>query len=132
MREQLAATKPRAPKPSGWRRHIAREQAERAAICADVEGLTGDDVIDRLAAARASWEGMPPMPESWAVNLQERFDAACRAAERRHQRVVAAEALAAQAPDVVAQIETLAGGRGLQRHPLAVVHAAKAVADHRA
>ena len=49
------------------------------------------------------------MPESWAVSLQERFDAACRAAERRHERVVAAKALAEQAPDVVTQIESLAG-----------------------
>jgi hypothetical protein len=49
------------------------------------------------------------MPESWAAALHERFAAACRAAERRHERLVAARALAAQAPDVAAQIETLAG-----------------------
>jgi hypothetical protein len=86
----------------------AREQAERAAVCADVEALTGDDLPERLAEARARWDGMPPMPDAWSAELQERFDAAVRAAERRHERRVAARQLAEQAPDVVAQTESFA------------------------
>ena len=131
VREQLAAHEAARAEAERLAQAIAREQAERAAICADLEGLAGDDVVDRLAAARASWEGMPPMPESWAASLQERFDAACRAAQRRHERVVAAKALAEQAPDVVTQIESLAGAEDYNADPLAVVRAAEAVADHR-
>jgi hypothetical protein len=107
VREQLAAHEAARAEAERQAQQIAREQAERTAICADVEALNGDDALDRLAAARASWEGMAPMPESWATSLQERFDAACKAAERRHERRLAAQALAAQAPDVVAQVESL-------------------------
>jgi hypothetical protein len=108
VRERLAADE--ADRAAAERRaqELAREQTERAAVCADVEALNGDDLNDRLAAARATWEGMPQMPESWANDLQQRFDAACRAAEKRHQRKVAARELAARAPSVVDEIEALA------------------------
>ena len=77
VRERSAARRCRACRSRAARAgHRAREQAERAAVCADIEGLNGDDVLDRLAAARASWEGMPAMPEAWAAELQQRFDAA--------------------------------------------------------
>jgi hypothetical protein len=48
------------------------------------------------------------MPEAWGSELQQRFDAACRAAEKRHERRVAARELVARAPAVVEEIETVA------------------------
>jgi hypothetical protein len=108
VRDRLAAHEAARAESERRAAELAREQAERAALCADIETLNGDDVLDRLAASRATWEGMPPMPDTWAADLQQRFDAACRAAERRHERRVAARQLAEQAPDVVSQIETLA------------------------
>jgi hypothetical protein len=108
VRERLAADEAARAEAERQAQAVAREQAERAAICAEVEALNGTDAIDRLAATRATWEGMPPMPETWAGDLQQRFDAACRAAERRHERSLAAQALAAQAPDLVTQIEAAA------------------------
>ncbi|HXG90151.1 MAG TPA: DUF349 domain-containing protein [Vicinamibacterales bacterium] len=87
---------------------LAREQADRAALCADIEGLNGDDVVDRVSTTRATWEGMPTMPAEWADQLQQRFDAACRAAEKRFERRIAAQELAASAPTVLEQIEGLA------------------------
>ena len=131
VREQLAAHEAARAEAERLAQAIAREQAERAAICADVEGLTGDDVVDRLAAARASWEGMPPMPESWAASLQERFDAACRAAERRHERRRGRQGSRGAGARRRHADRIARRRRGLQRHPLAVVHAAEAVADHR-
>ena len=110
VRERLAADEAARAEAERQAQALAREQSERTAICAEIEALNSDDAIDRLAATRATWEGMPPMPETWAGELQQRFDAACRAVERRHERRVAAQALAAQAPDLVAQIETAAGG----------------------
>lgn len=108
VRERLAADEAARAEAERQAQALAREQDDRAAICADVERLDGDAVLDQLAAMRASWEGMPPMPEEWAADLQQRFDAACRAAERRRERRIAARELAAQAPDVIAQIETVA------------------------
>jgi hypothetical protein len=108
VRERLAADEAARAEAERQAQLLAREQGERAAICAEVEALNGADALDRLASTRATWEGMPPMPETWAGELQQRFDAACRAAERRHERSLAALALAAQAPDLVSQIETAA------------------------
>ncbi len=87
---------------------LAREQADRAAVCADVEALAGDDLAERLAQARATWEGMPPMPDAWATDLQRRFDEACRAAERRLERRARIEELVANLPQLVSQVEGLA------------------------
>jgi hypothetical protein len=108
VRERLAQHEAARAESERRAAELAREQAERAALCADVESLNGDDVLDRLAVTRATWEGMPPMPDGWASELQGRFDAACRAAEKRHERRVMAQQLAQQAPDVVTQIENLA------------------------
>jgi hypothetical protein len=85
-----------------------REQAERSAICAEIEALEGDYVPERLPQLRAQWDGLPAMPDAWAGELQHRYDAAVRAAERRHERRQAARQLAEQAPDVVTQVEGLA------------------------
>jgi Domain of Unknown Function (DUF349) len=108
VRETLAAEDAARAEAERQAQTLAREQADRAAVCADVEGLNGDDLVDRVAAARATWEGMPPMPEAWATELQQRFDAACRAAERRHERRLAAQQLMEQAPAVIDAIEKVA------------------------
>jgi hypothetical protein len=108
VRERLNAEEAARAEAERQAQALAREQADRAAVCAEVEGLGGDDLLDRVAASRATWEGMPPMPEAWAAELQERFAAACRAAERRHERRLAAKQLLEQAPDVIAAIESAA------------------------
>ena len=108
VRERLAADEAERAAAERRAQEVAREQADRAAICAEVENLQGDDAIDRLAIARSTWEGMPPMSDAWAPELQQRFDAACRAAERRHERRVALRELAAKAPEVLSEIETIA------------------------
>jgi hypothetical protein len=48
------------------------------------------------------------MPEAWAGELQHRFDTACRAAEKCHERRVAARELVANAPSVLTEIEASA------------------------
>ncbi len=84
-----------------------QEQAERLALCERVETLAGDDVALGLATARAEWEGLPPMAETWAADVQRRFDDAARAAERRHAQLEQGRQLAAQAPAVVEEAEGL-------------------------
>lgn len=84
----------------------AREQTERVAACAVVEALQGDS-LDQLADRRASWEGMPPMPEAWASALQRRFDEACKAAERRREQITRAKQLVDRLPELVPEVEAL-------------------------
>jgi hypothetical protein len=108
VRERLAADEAERAAAERRAQELAREQAERATVCAEIESLNGDEVLDRLAVARATWEGMPAMSEAWANELQQRFDAACRAAEKRHERRQAARELVARAPGVVEEIETVA------------------------
>ena len=108
VRERLSAEEAARVEAERQAQALAQEQADRAAVCAEVEGFSGDDLLDRIAASRATWEGMPAMPDAWAAELQQRFDAACRAAERRHERHLAARQLLEQAPEVIGAIETAA------------------------
>jgi hypothetical protein len=107
-RERLQAHEAERAESERRQQELAREQAERAAVCAEIEALEGDYVPERLPALRTQWDALPAMPETWATDLQQRFDAAVRAAERRHERRLAARQLAEQAPDVVTQIEGFA------------------------
>ena len=107
-RERLQAHEAARAESERQQQERAREQADRAAICAEIEALEGDYVPERLPALRAQWDALPAMPEAWAGELQQRFDTAVRAAERRHERRVAARQLAEQAPDVVMQVEGFA------------------------
>ena len=107
-RERLQAHEAARAESERQQQERAREQAERAAVCAEVEALEGDYVTERLPALRAQWDALPAMPEEWAGDLQRRFDAAVRAAERRHERRLAARQLVEQAPDVVLQVEGFA------------------------
>jgi hypothetical protein len=105
VREKLQAHEAARAESERQQLERAREQAERAAVCAEIEALEGDYVPERLPALRTQWDALPAMPEAWAAELQQRYDTASRAAERRHERRVAVRQLAEQAPDVVAQVE---------------------------
>jgi hypothetical protein len=109
VRERLQAHEAARAESERQQQERAREQAERVAVCAEVEALEGDYVTERLPALRAQWDALPPMPDAWGTDLQQRFDAAVRAAERRHERRVAARQLAEQAPGVVGQVEAFTG-----------------------
>jgi hypothetical protein len=108
VRDRLAADEAARADAEQQRRALEQEQAARALVCAQVEGLGGDDIIDGVAQARAAWEGMPAMPEAWAADLERRFVAACRAAEKRHERRQLASQLAERVPSLVPEIEALA------------------------
>ncbi len=108
VRERLAADEAARADAERQRRALEQEQADRAAVCARIEGLAGDDIPDRLAQAQASWEGMPAMPETWAADLDRRFSEACRAAQKRYERRQAAKQSAERLPALVPEVETLA------------------------
>jgi hypothetical protein len=108
VRQRLAADEAARVDAERQRRALEQEQADRIAACTHVEGLSGEELADRLAQARASWEGMPPMPPAWAAELDRRFAEACRAAEKRHERVLLAQQSAERLPALVPEVEALA------------------------
>lgn len=108
VRQRLAADEAARADADRQRRALEQEQADRIAVCATVEGLAGDDLVDRLAATRAAWADMPAMPETWAAELDRRFAEACRAAEKRHERRLLARQSAERLPTLVPEIEALA------------------------
>lgn len=108
VRDRLAADEAARADAERQRRALEQEQAERAAVCAEVEALTGDDIPERVAQARATWDGMAPMPAAWAADLGRRFAEACRAAEKRHERRQLARQSAERLPTLVPEIEALA------------------------
>lgn len=108
IRERLAADEAARAEAERQRLGREREQAVRAAVCARVEALSGDEIADRLSEARAEWEGMPPMPDDWAAELDHRFAEACRAAEWRRQRRIEARQSAERLPALVPEVEALA------------------------
>ena len=80
---------------------LAREQADRLAICQEIETLSGAEALDRIADLRVQWDSLPPIPSEYAASLNRRFQDASRLFEQRERRRV----LAAVA---VARLETLA------------------------
>ncbi len=108
VRDRLAADEAARAEAERQRRVVEQEQADRIAACEQVEALTGDDSADRIAQARASWEGMPAMPATWAAELDRRFAEACRAAENRFERRQLAKQSAERLPTLVPEVETLA------------------------
>ena len=108
VRDRLAADEAARADAERQRRVVEQEQADRVSACEQVEGLTGDDIADRIAQARASWEGMPAMPPTWAAELDRRFGEACRAAEKRFERRQLAKQSAERLPTLVPEVEALA------------------------
>lgn len=107
VRERVAADDEARQQAERARQARDQEQAERAAACAAVEALQGDDILDQLAQARASWDGMPAMPEAWAAELAHRFAEAGRAAENRHERLVRAREQAERLPTILPEMEAM-------------------------
>jgi hypothetical protein len=65
---------------------VAREQADRVAICEAIEQLSGPDVDDQAAELKVRWDTLPTMPSEYAASLTRRFQDACRGFEDRGRR----------------------------------------------
>ena len=89
-------------------RTIAREQADRSAICEEIETLSGHGGPDRIAELKVRWDSLPPMPSEYAAPLTRRFQDACRTFEDRERRRLLAEAAAARLETLATELEQLA------------------------
>ncbi|OFW06166.1 MAG: hypothetical protein A3I61_18520 [Acidobacteria bacterium RIFCSPLOWO2_02_FULL_68_18] len=89
-------------------RALAREQADRIAICEEIEALSEAGAADRIAELKVRWDGLPPMPSEYAASLTRRFQNACRAFADRERRRLLAEAAAARLDTLATELEQLA------------------------
>jgi hypothetical protein len=107
-------------------RAVEREQADRIAICDEMERLSGQESMDRAAELKAQWDALAPMPSDYAASLTRRFQDACRTYEDRERRRVLAEAAAGRLETLASELErlvasdqpveeTVARWRGLRR-----------------
>jgi hypothetical protein len=99
-------------------RAAAREREEQAAairdarraICERVEALAGEDAADRLAEARAEWEGLPPAASGDYADPEvlARFDAVCRRAAARYENRQESARMNARLDELAREAEELA------------------------
>src|SRR5262249_27084055 len=82
--------------------------AARTALCERIEALDGADVPRDLAAARATWNRLPPVPDDLGAALRRRFDQACEHCAARPQEWLDAEGVGAELAELVADAEALA------------------------
>src|SRR4029453_9169146 len=73
VRDRLAAEEAARAEAERQRQVVEREQSARVEVGEQVEKLSGDGIQDRVAQARATWEGMPGMPDAWGPSLEHRF-----------------------------------------------------------
>ena len=93
---------------------LAREQADRLAICQEIEALEGDAADDRIAELKVRWDGLPPMPSEYAASLTRRFQDSCRAFEDRQRRRMLAQAASGRLEALAGELEhVIASSQGL-------------------
>jgi Arc/MetJ-type ribon-helix-helix transcriptional regulator len=86
---------------------LAREQADRIAICQEIENLSGENAMDRIAELKVRWDGLPPMPSEYAASLTRRFQDACRSFEDRERRRMLSQAAAGRLETLATELEQL-------------------------
>jgi len=86
---------------------MLKEQADRVAICEELERLSGGDDVDRVAELKVRWDNLPPMPSDYAASLTRRFQDASRAFEDRERRRLLAQAASARLETLATELEQL-------------------------
>ena len=107
VREAIAVRQQERAAEEERARTIAREQADRNAICEEIEGLTGAAGADRIAELKVQWDNLPPMPSEYAAPLTRRFQDACRTFEDKERRRLLAEAATARLETLATELEQL-------------------------
>ena len=88
-------------------RTVAREQADRVAICDEILSLSGSEAADRVAELKVRWDSLPPMPSEYAASLTRRFQDACRQFGDRERRRMLAEAAVGRLETLATELEQL-------------------------
>jgi hypothetical protein len=89
---------------------LAAARATRTAVCERVEAIHGDDALDRIAHARAEWEGLGPDPDARTHEaFMARFEEACRKSTARHENRQESVRTNARLDELSREAEQLAG-----------------------
>ena len=88
-------------------RTVAREQADRIAICDQIVTLSGLDAADRIAELKVRWDSLPPMPSEYAASLTRRFQDACRQFGDRERRRMLEDAAVGRLETLATELEQL-------------------------
>ena len=88
-------------------RAIAQEQTERLAIVREIEELSGEGALERIAELKVQWDALPPMPSEYAASLNRRFQDASRAFEDRERRRLLAAAASGRLETLATELEQL-------------------------
>lgn len=88
-------------------RAIAQEQSERLAIVGEIEELSGDGALERIAELKVQWDALPPMPSEYAASLNRRFQDASRAFEDRERRRLLGAAASGRLETLATELEQL-------------------------
>ncbi len=88
-------------------RTVAREQADRIAICDQIVTLSGSDAADRIAELKVRWDSLPPMPSEYAASLTRRFQDACRQFGDRERRRMLEDAAVGRLETLATELEQL-------------------------
>ncbi len=91
---------------------LAREQADRVAVCEAIEGLDAADAGDRIPALQEAWAQLPAMPEAYTADLTARFERAVLQVGQRLDRGRQEETARARMAPLVEEIEHLAAETG--------------------
>ena len=107
VREAIAERQAEREAEGARARALAREQADRLAIVAEIESLAGPEAMDRIAELKVGWDALPPMPSEYAASLTRRFQDVCRAFDDRERRRMLAEAAGGRLQTLATELEQL-------------------------
>ncbi len=110
VRESIAEREQESAAEAERARAMTREQADRLALCDEMERLAGPESADRAAELRATWDALAPMPSEYAASLTRRFQDACRVYGDRERRRLLAEAAASRLGSLAGELERLLSG----------------------
>jgi hypothetical protein len=106
-REAIAQREAERAAEDARQRALAREQADRVAICDEILALTGPGAADRIAELKVRWDSLPPMPSEYAASLTRRFQDACREFGDRERRATLAAAASSRLETLATELEQL-------------------------
>jgi hypothetical protein len=89
---------------------LARLRDARTALCERIEALAGEQTADRIAEARAEWEGLPPAAggDHADPELLARFETACQRATARFENRQENERMNARLDELAREAEQVA------------------------
>ena len=108
VRDAIARAEAEAAREREREERLEAARRERAGLCERVEALRGDDAIERIAEARAEWEGLAAVDDQEAGAQLARFEDACRRATERHANRQEFEKANARLDELAREAEQLA------------------------